>query len=182
LVITFNEALNAASASNTNAYQVIAPGPDRQPGTGDDIVVPITSATYDAATRTVTLLFAQRLYLYDEYMLIIKGTGANAIIDANGVALDGKANGQPGSDYMAVFGRQNLAGPAPGSAAAKTKARTKTKAHHSPNAHSALKLSRSETSQIKHWHAIMHSANRLKALVTVKQIHHLHSHAVTIRK
>ena len=78
--------------------------------------MPIASATYDAATRTVTLVPAHRLYLFDEYLLVVKGTGPNAIIDVNGVALDGKANGQPGSDYMTVFGQQNLAGPAPGSA------------------------------------------------------------------
>ena len=76
--------------------------------------MPIASATYDAATRTVTLVPTKRLYLFDEYLLVVKGTGPNAIIDVNGVALDGKANGQPGSDYLAVFGQQNLAGPAPG--------------------------------------------------------------------
>ena len=76
IVITFNQDLNPTSASNVNAYEIWAPGHDRQPGTADDVMVPIASATYDAATRTVTLLPVHQLYLFDEYMLIVKGTGA----------------------------------------------------------------------------------------------------------
>ena len=38
IVITFNQDLNPTSASNVNAYEIIAPGHDRQPGTADDVM------------------------------------------------------------------------------------------------------------------------------------------------
>jgi len=168
VVITFNQDLNPTSASNPNAYEILAPG------TAGNVAVPIASATYDAATRTVTLVPAYRLYLYEEYLLVVQGTGSNAITDVNGVALDGKANGQPGSDYMAAFGPQDLAGPAPGTDPG-------SKASHFPDGQSALKLSRSEASQLKHWKAIIRSGNPL-IVATVKRPNSLQTRRLTIRK
>ena len=172
IVITFNQDMNPTTTSNVNAYQILAPGPDRVPGTADDVNVPISSATYNAATRTVTLVPAHSLYLYDEYLLIVKGTGSNAVTDANGVALDGKANGQPGSDYMTTFGQQNLAGPAPSTA---------SKAIHMPSK-SVLKLGRVQTKEIKGWQAIISSGGPVTTVATVKQSNRVHPRQLTIRK
>ena len=173
IVIAFTQGLNPTSASNVNAYEVFSPGKDGQPGTADDVMVPIMSATYDAATQTVTLVPVHQLYLYDEYVLVVKGTGPNAIVDVNGVALDGKANGQPGSDYTTVFGQQNLAGPAPTS-----------KAANMPG-HAALRLSRKQRNQVNRWKTIIHSggpSSKTSTTVPAKHTARVQPRRITIRK
>jgi hypothetical protein len=92
MAITINQDLNPTSASNPNSHESIAPG------TANGVPLPIASATCDAATRTVTLVPAHRLSLFEEYMLIVREAGPNAIAGVNGVALDGMANGRPGSN------------------------------------------------------------------------------------
>jgi hypothetical protein len=173
IVITFNEDLNPTSASNLNAYQIFAPGPGNQPGTANGVMVTIAAAIYDASTRTVTLVPAQRLYLYDQYLLVVKGTGPNAILDVNGVPLDGKGNGQPGSDYTAVFGQQNLAGPAPG---------TSARASRLPNGKAILKLRRTQLNQIKRWQAFVHSGVSSKAVAPVRHASSALPRRITIRR
>jgi streptogramin lyase len=90
LVLSFDQALDPASAQNTAAYQIVAPN-------GKTIAV--NSAVYNASTGTVTLSPAQRLNLHHPYRLVVKGTGPNAVTNTDGQPLDGAHTGKPGSDY-----------------------------------------------------------------------------------
>jgi hypothetical protein len=108
LVLTFDRQLAAASAVNPRNYHVFAPGRDGRFGTADDILVPLMSGYYNSANKTVTLVMAKPLGLAGRYKIVVKGTGPHPITDLKGVALDGKANGMPGSDFTAVFGREIL--------------------------------------------------------------------------
>jgi hypothetical protein len=103
LVLTFSTPLNAPRAQDLSAYRLvlIAPGPQR--GSLRTVVLKLKSAVYDPARRTVTLTPRQRLNLHRPYMLTVKGTGTSAIESADGQPLDGRNNGQPGSDYQALI-------------------------------------------------------------------------------
>jgi hypothetical protein len=113
LVLNFNAPLDAATAQNAAAYQVVGAGRDRLLGTGDDVVYRLRRQVYDAATGTVTLVTAQRLFLFTSYRITVKGTGSAAVLGADGAPLDGNGTGgQGGSDYVANFNRSILAGAA----------------------------------------------------------------------
>ena len=81
LVITFNEALNPASALNASNYQVSLPGrthhgPSRQKTTtGARRPVGISAVSYNSADHEVTLTLRNKLRHRQAYELEINGTG-----------------------------------------------------------------------------------------------------------
>jgi hypothetical protein len=81
LVITFNEALNPASAQNVSNYQVSLPGrthhgPSRQKTTtGPRRPVGISAVSYNSADHEVTLTLRNKLRHGQAYELEINGTG-----------------------------------------------------------------------------------------------------------
>lgn len=109
LVLDFNKALDSVRASDPANYTVVNAGGDRRLGTRDDVVVPLASASYDAAGRSVTLLLAQRLYLYGRHQVRIVASGPRAPIDLAGNFLDGDADDRPGGDAQVRFGPKALA-------------------------------------------------------------------------
>ena len=56
---------------------------------------------------------AKPLSLSRQYRIVVRGTGSTPITDQNGVALDGKSDGQPGTDFTTTFGREILKGVTP---------------------------------------------------------------------
>jgi hypothetical protein len=104
--------LNSGVGDLTN-YLVYSPGRNGRLGTAHDVLDPIAGASYNAANNTVTLVLYRPLYLYGQSRIVVRGTGPNPITDLNGVPLDGAGNGTPGTDYVATFGREILAGPVP---------------------------------------------------------------------
>jgi hypothetical protein len=108
LVLTFSSQLDPARAVNPKNYHVFAAGRDGRLGTADDIQVPLMSGFYNSANKTVTLVMAKPLSVSRRYRIVVRGTGPTPITDLNGVALDGKANGVPGSDFTTTFGREIL--------------------------------------------------------------------------
>ena len=117
LVLTFDRVLDdrelKSGVGDLDNYLVFTPGRDGRIGTADDVLDPIAGAVYDSANFTVTLILYRRLSLFDENRIVVLGTGPNPIKDLNGVPLDGAGNGTPGTNYVATFGREILAGPLP---------------------------------------------------------------------
>lgn len=105
--LAFNRALNPASAQNPSNYTLTAAGRDRRFGTRDDVRVRIGSASYNAATNSVTLTPRGRFQANLAYQLRVVGSG---LTDAAGRPLDGNRDGTPGGDALA-----NLRGATPGS-------------------------------------------------------------------
>jgi RHS repeat-associated protein len=112
LVLDFSGALNAAAADNTSAYQLApiikAPakgkGKHRKPPTVKlGPPVPPASAIYSASKDSVTLIPRGKLKPVEQLTVI----GA-LVTDANGVPIDGKDDGQPGSNYVAVIGKSGV--------------------------------------------------------------------------
>jgi hypothetical protein len=63
---------------------------------------------YDSATQTVTLTPARRLNRHRVYQLTITGTGPSGVADTHGNLLDGRGNGEPGSDFVTTVTASNL--------------------------------------------------------------------------
>ena len=102
LVLSFDQALDPTRAQDVRNYTIIDPHGHR---------VAIRSAVYDPATHTVTLHPARRLNFHYGYKLTVNGENPNGLTDTQGLLLDGKNTGQPGSDFFTVVNRHNLVFP-----------------------------------------------------------------------
>ena len=101
LVISFDSALDPSPAQNVSNYQIAGPGNHR---------IKVRSAMYNSAMDAVTLRLAQRLILRTTYQLTINGMPTSGLKNPEGLFLDGAGNGQPGTNYVALVTRSNLAG------------------------------------------------------------------------
>jgi hypothetical protein len=105
-VLTFSTALEPASAENVANYHLNAIS-----GHKLGHAVPIKAAVYDPTAHTVTLEPVHKVHLFHHYRLVVNGSTPTGVKGATGLLLDGKGDGQPGSDYVATFGKEILAGP-----------------------------------------------------------------------
>jgi large repetitive protein len=108
LVIYFDGSLDPATAERASNYKVA--GPMKRSAPHRPIIV--TSATYNAASDTVTLAFNRRFNLHYHYRLTIKGTGPSGITSTSNMPLNAAAATQSGSNEVLIFGPKILAGPA----------------------------------------------------------------------
>jgi RHS repeat-associated protein len=148
LVLDFSGALNGDAAGNPGAYQ-IAPiikakargkGKHRQaPGIKLGTPVPAALAVYNASNHSVTLTPRGKFNLAKPEELTVN---AALVTDALDRPIDGNANGQPGSNYVATFGR---GGVTVGGVAA---VRTRERADAVPDAIDFL-LGRGELSELR---------------------------------
>jgi len=99
LVLTFDEALAAVTAEDTQDYRIIGPA---------GRVIGIKSAVYDPENLTVTLHPQQRINLHYNYELVVDGIAPDGLTNTQGQLLDGADNGKPGSDYRAPLTWRNL--------------------------------------------------------------------------
>ncbi len=100
LVLTFDQALDPASAQNPLNYSITN-------SRGRSIRV--ASVVYDPSALTVTIAPAQRLNLHQLYRLTVNGTAPSGVTNTAGNLLDGALNGVPGSDYVAAVSGRSLA-------------------------------------------------------------------------
>ncbi len=105
IVLTFSEHLDPTRAQNPANYVLLG-----LQGRKTHFYT-FNSAVYNDANLTVTLRPNARLPLTITYQLTVHGLPPGGLTDTNGVFLDGKANGQPGSNYVATFNRTALVGP-----------------------------------------------------------------------
>jgi hypothetical protein len=99
LVLTFDQALDAATAEDANDYRVISPAGGQ---------IGMKSAVYDPAALTVTLHPTQRIDIHYTYTLIVDGTAPGGLTNSRGQLLDGADDGQTGSDYRGPLTWRNL--------------------------------------------------------------------------
>jgi autotransporter-associated beta strand protein len=115
IVLSFNEPMDAALAELTSNY-AFRPVVRGRAVTRARREIRVTSAVYDAASRTVTLRTAKPLGLHQVYQITANGLAPSGLANVSGVLLDGQGNGQPGSSFVLTFaGRASLRGvPGPG--------------------------------------------------------------------
>ena len=73
VVLTFDQALDPATAQDVHDYRIVSPQGQR---------MEVTRAVYDAARHTVTLHFAERLSIHHPYSLTVIGTGRQGLINS----------------------------------------------------------------------------------------------------
>jgi uncharacterized repeat protein (TIGR01451 family) len=116
-VVTFNGALDPTTAEDVAGYRILKRTTERRrrnfwehlfgknAGT-ETVYTPfkIASATYDAQSDSVTLSLASPMAMKTGVRVLeVMGTGLHAVLDANGKAIDGDANGKAGGNYVDRF-------------------------------------------------------------------------------
>jgi hypothetical protein len=104
VVLTFNEGLDPTSASTVANYQILDLNQNGSL-TASGPKVAIASASYNVATRSVTLTPRPGLSVGRFYKLVVNGSGAPGLIDSSGNVLDGEQNGLQNSIYQSLIGR-----------------------------------------------------------------------------
>ncbi len=99
IYLAFSTPLDPTSAQNVANYQILGPTDSKGPA-----LVPIESAHYDPATRSVTLKLGERLQVHHPYTLTVTG-----LTSTTGSPLVG-SNGMVGSPYVTTLNRAVLAG------------------------------------------------------------------------
>jgi hypothetical protein len=100
LVLTFDEALDPARATNLGNYRLTGPCGG---------VIRIRSATYDPAARTLMLRPARLLPLRNVFTLVVNRKSTRSLTDLAGNALDGDRDGRPGGEFIGRIDRASLA-------------------------------------------------------------------------
>lgn len=113
LIVQFDQAMNEGRAEDlaNYGYSVRTPGRDRRIGTRDDLLIGLTGAIYDAASRTVTLRMASPIHAGATILLQINAvTGSpsstTGVASAQGVLLDGNGDGRPGGTFTGTVTSQ----------------------------------------------------------------------------
>ncbi len=100
IVLTFSEPMDASRAETFGNYTLVALGH------GPRRVIPLKAARYNGATQTVTLVPRQLLSLHRVYQLTVNGMAPLGLTSTSGVLLDGRGNGQFGTNFVAQIDRQ----------------------------------------------------------------------------
>ena len=102
--LTFNEALDIASAQDLANYQVLDLGSHGSLSAKGPKVA-ISSAFYDPVTRSLILTFKTGLSIGRFYKIVVNGPGAPGLIDTYGNVIDGERNGLQNGIYRSLIGR-----------------------------------------------------------------------------
>jgi Tol biopolymer transport system component len=109
VVVTFNQALDPASANNLANYQITLPGRTVHTRSGHLTTtrpgrsVVIRNAGYNAATHQVTLTLRTPLRRGTAYQFRVNGASVSGVESTGGVSLNSPGKLKPGKDYQAVL-------------------------------------------------------------------------------
>jgi uncharacterized repeat protein (TIGR01451 family) len=98
LLVTFDQALDAATADDPKNYEIMGPAGRR---------IRVKSAVYNPANHTVTLRPSQRINIHYRYELVVDGSTSGGVADTQGLLLNSEGGG-PGSNYEGSLTSRNL--------------------------------------------------------------------------
>jgi hypothetical protein len=110
LVLGFSTALDPNPAENVHNYQIVGVARASRHGTLFGPAIPVGRAVYNAESDSVTLYPTRRLDVHQHYQLTVNGTPPNGLTGSTGTPLDGLGNGSPGTNFVTLITRANLAG------------------------------------------------------------------------
>jgi hypothetical protein len=105
IIVTFSGGVNAGEADRTTTYCLVIAGKHGSFTAKNAKVIKLKSAVYNAATHTVTLTPAKAFSLAKPVQVLVHGVPPSGLQDSSGRFIDGKRDGQPGSDAVAVLSR-----------------------------------------------------------------------------
>ncbi len=109
VVVTFNQALDPASAQNLANYQIAPPGRTVHTRPGHLTIihprrsVVITNAGYNAATHQVTVTLRTPLRRGVAYLFRVNGASGSGVESTSGASLNSPGKLKPGKDYQAIL-------------------------------------------------------------------------------
>ncbi len=105
LVVTFNEPMDTTRAQTLTNYQLVMLRyiRGRHPSYKVVRVIRLRLAVSNSSHQTVTLSPVGRLNIHQLYELTVRGTSPLGLTSTYGQYLDGKNNGQPGSNYATLI-------------------------------------------------------------------------------
>jgi hypothetical protein len=103
IVVTFSGGVDAMEAQETSLFRLVTAGKGNSFTAKNAAVIELSSAVYNAANDTVTLIPKKAFSLSKPVQLTINGTPPSGLLDSFGRFIDGNRDGQPGSNAVAVL-------------------------------------------------------------------------------
>ena len=101
--IVFSGGVNTAQAQNTAEYRLVTAGKKGSFTAKSAKPISLRSASYTAASDTVTLTLAKPVKLTKPVQLQVNGTAPSGLTDSAGRLIDGDHNGTPGGNAVALL-------------------------------------------------------------------------------
>ncbi len=99
ILVTFSEAVNVSTLTTAN-FLLTDAGRDGRPGNADDRPLAIQSITYDAMSRTATIVPGSKIKLGQKFGLSVNG-GTTGVADSAGNRLNGAGTGNNPGNFFA---------------------------------------------------------------------------------
>jgi len=103
IVVTFSGGVNAMEAQETSMFRLVMAGKDHSFVAKNATVIKLSSAVYNGASDTITLIPKKAFSRSKPVQLTINGTPPSGLQDSFGRFIDGNRDGQPGSNAVAVL-------------------------------------------------------------------------------
>src|SRR5262249_33699391 len=98
--VIFSGLVNATEAASTGKYRLATPGKKNSYTAKNAAVIKLKRALYPPSTNTVALTPKKPFALTKPVQILVYGTGATALQDANGRAIDGDHSGSAGGNAI----------------------------------------------------------------------------------
>ena len=103
VLVTFSGAVNTAEADSTKTYRLVTPGTNGSFTAKNAGTIKLKSAVYNGSSVTVALTPTKAFALTKPVELVVYGTGASALQDAEGRLIDGDHSGAAGGNAVVIL-------------------------------------------------------------------------------
>lgn len=103
IVVTFSGGVNATEAQDPSTFRLVGAGKGNSFTAKNATVIALSSAVYNGANDTVTLIPKKAFSLSKPVQLTINGTPPSGLQDSLGRFIDGNHDGEPGSSAVVVL-------------------------------------------------------------------------------
>lgn len=108
IVVTFSGAVNAAEADSINTYRLATPGKKGSYTAKNAGIIKLKSAVYNGSSDLVALTPKKPFALTKPVQLLVYGSGASGLQDAEGRLIDGDHNGTAGGNAIAILSKKSV--------------------------------------------------------------------------
>jgi len=108
ILVTFSGPVNTAKADSINTYGLATPGKKGSYTAKNAGLIRLKSAVYNGSSHTVTLTAKKPFALTKPVQLLIYGTGASGLQDAEGRLIDGDHNRTAGGNAIAILAKKSV--------------------------------------------------------------------------
>jgi hypothetical protein len=105
VLVGFSGGINAAQAQNPAEYRLAIAGKKGSFTARNAKVIPLRSAVYNSTTNSVILTAKKPFTLRKPVQLVVSGSPPSGLTDTLGRPIDGRSDGQPGGNAVAVLQR-----------------------------------------------------------------------------